>query len=256
VICEVCAGGPLDVARLTNGLLRCASCGVLSTRTDPTTTFDDEYYRRNYTGAERDSAYATLADEVGRQVPAGGRVLDVGCGSGGLLSQLAARGYDAQGVDPSPAARDAAGRQGLDVATALSETPEESFDAVLLIDVIAHVRAAQILAVATIRRLRAGGALIVKTPATTRGLAVTEAVATRALHTARSPLLHRGGRAHHFDRSALRRALWRWGLDDVRVEAFEEPRVAGRHYGVAETAAQLLQRGFTRGGSIVGVGVR
>jgi hypothetical protein len=50
--------------------------------------------------------------------------------------------------------------------------------------------------------------------------------------------------------------LWHWGLDDVRVETFEEPRVGGRRYGVAETAAQFLQRGFTRGGSIVGVGMR
>jgi 2-polyprenyl-3-methyl-5-hydroxy-6-metoxy-1,4-benzoquinol methylase len=229
---------------------------VLSTRTDPTTTFDEEYFRRNYASAERDSAYASLADKVGGRVSAGGRVLDVGCGAGGLLSQLAARGYDAHGVDPSPAARDTAGRRGLNVAAQLSDAPEGSFDAALLIDVIAHVRSAHSLAVATVRRLRSGGLLFVKTPATTRGLAMTEAAVTRALHTTRSPLLHRGGRAHHFDRSALRRVLWRWGLDDVHVETFEEPPVAGSRYGVAETAAQFLQRGFTRGGSVVGVGTR
>ena len=39
------------------------------------------------------------------------RILDVGCGAGGLASELLARGYEVEGVSPSPLLSDAARRQ-------------------------------------------------------------------------------------------------------------------------------------------------
>jgi SAM-dependent methyltransferase len=46
-----------------------------------------------------------LDTAVAAALPAGARVLDVGCGDGGLVDRLAELGFDALGVDPAAPAR-------------------------------------------------------------------------------------------------------------------------------------------------------
>ena len=66
---------------------------------------------------------ATVDREV-RHLPAnpGGRLLDVGCGNGAFISQMAALGWRAEGIDPDPAAVAAARENGLDVSRGRSPT--------------------------------------------------------------------------------------------------------------------------------------
>jgi 2-polyprenyl-3-methyl-5-hydroxy-6-metoxy-1,4-benzoquinol methylase len=63
----------------------------------------------------------------------GARVLDVACGHGRHSLELARRGFDVTGVDLSPRsialAREAAGREGVDVTFVESDAREISFDA-------------------------------------------------------------------------------------------------------------------------------
>jgi SAM-dependent methyltransferase len=72
------------------------------------------------------------------------RLLDIGCGAGGMLSHLQAFG-EAVGIDPSPAALEfARNSTGLDVRAgalpdALPFGPDDRFDVVTLLDVIEHV---------------------------------------------------------------------------------------------------------------------
>jgi SAM-dependent methyltransferase len=88
---------------------------------------------------------ATVDREV-RHLPAnpGGRLLDVGCGSGAFVSQMAALGWRAEGIDPDPVAVAAARENGLDVRQAMLSDidPAEhtgAFDAVTLSHVIEHM---------------------------------------------------------------------------------------------------------------------
>lgn len=71
-----------------------------------------------------------------------GRLLDVGCG-GGLFAACAKRvGWDAQGLDPNPAAVEAAARYGVPVRTATIEESgfdANTFDIIYANDVIEHV---------------------------------------------------------------------------------------------------------------------
>ncbi|WP_433872460.1 SAM-dependent methyltransferase [Saccharopolyspora sp. CA-218241] len=92
-------------------------------------------------GAAHTAKFARLADLAG--VRSGARVLDVGCGSGGLLEYLAVRrDAVAVGVDRSARyCRDAASRSGvIDVECAdyRDYAPAERFDAVVCAQLLEH----------------------------------------------------------------------------------------------------------------------
>ena len=107
----------------------------------------------------------------GRETP--GRLLDVGCG-GGLFAACAKRiGWEAQGLDPNPAAVEAAARYGVPVRIATIEESgfdANTFDIIYSNDVIEHV-CDPIKAFREIYRLLApGGVLILSTPNGDRAL--------------------------------------------------------------------------------------
>jgi SAM-dependent methyltransferase len=96
-----------------------------------------------------------------------GRVLDVGCGSGGLLAHFAARGWGAYGIDPSPAAVASAARRGAEVHRGTLRDqpwPGESFDLITFQHSLEHI-ADPVGALRLARPLLApGGSLAVEAP--------------------------------------------------------------------------------------------
>lgn len=98
------------------------------------------------------------------------RVLDIGCGPGALISELAARGYDAYGVDRSAKAQEL-GRHLQDQSPNMHLHPEldeewkATFDLVMSFEVIEHLRD-DIGALREWREyLKPGGRMILSTPA-------------------------------------------------------------------------------------------
>jgi SAM-dependent methyltransferase len=112
-----------------------------------------------------------LVDREIRHLPAtpGGRLLDVGSGSGAFLAQMAALGWRAEGIDPDPAAVAGAREAGLSVtqgtlADLASGERLGAFDAVTLSHVIEHLHdpAGDLRHIN--RVLRPGGLLWIATP--------------------------------------------------------------------------------------------
>ncbi len=113
---------------------------------------------------------ATVDREI-RHLPAhpGGRLLDVGCGTGAVVAQLRRLGWDAEGLDPDPAAVAVATGAGIPVTLGMLADLDEpahhaTYDAVTLSHVIEHLHdpAAEL---ARIRRLlKPGGLLWIATP--------------------------------------------------------------------------------------------
>lgn len=98
------------------------------------------------------------------------RALDIGCGPGALISELAARGYDAHGVDRSAKAREL-GRYlqdqspGMQLHAELDEAWKGSFDLVMSFEVIEHLQD-DVGAMREWREyLKPGGRMILSTPA-------------------------------------------------------------------------------------------
>jgi len=257
VTCFVCGRGELAPVPFVRDLYECAMCGVRSTRTRPASTFDDAYYERHYRTTERSPAYDLVVARVARSVPPGARVLDMGCGAGRLVVALRDAGFDAIGVDPSEAARRAATKSDVDAYASTADVKAGSpFAAVCIIDVVAHVPDVRALAVGAISVLAPGGVLVVRTPASTRGLARIEQAVTVGGRVGGSPLLHRSSRMHHFDTAALRHALESWGCHDVVVERVDEPVVRDAAHPLTGVVAQRVQRAVTGGGSLLATGVR
>jgi 2-polyprenyl-3-methyl-5-hydroxy-6-metoxy-1,4-benzoquinol methylase len=113
-----------------------------------------------------------IRDEMGFSVmwqPAvpGGRLLDVGCGSGVLIARLRALGWNAEGVDFDPAAAEVGARNGLLIRVGGIEAqhyPADTFDAVTMSHFIEHVHAPGTVLAEAIRVLKPGGTLTLVTP--------------------------------------------------------------------------------------------
>lgn len=117
----------------------------------------------------------TIDERAPRTDPDGGapRVLDVGCGTGFLLEQLAGRGYTGVGVDLSPESVTIAQQrlEELEVQDRLRATvgsayepPEGTFELITLTDVLEHLEDPRACLRALHDRLAPGGLLVVSTP--------------------------------------------------------------------------------------------
>jgi SAM-dependent methyltransferase len=87
-------------------------------------------------------------------VPAGSRVLDVGCSDGGLVDRLAASGFDAMGVDPQAPPRPRLVRELVEQLGSIGR-----FDVVCAVMTLHHVELDPVLA-SIVRLLRPGGRLL------------------------------------------------------------------------------------------------
>jgi SAM-dependent methyltransferase len=95
--------------------------------------------------------------------PRGGRILDFGCYTGGLLSRLDAR-HERSGVEVNRSAcRIASETTGAEVWSSIEEIPAERFDVIVIADVIEHVPDPRSLLELLATRLAADGVVIVTT---------------------------------------------------------------------------------------------
>ena len=96
-----------------------------------------------------------------------GKLLEVGCGNGAMLSSMQELGWQVEGVDFDPIALKVAKGRGLNVKLGgLNDQhyPNKSFDAVVMSHVIEHVPNPLELLSECYRILKVGGRLIVVTP--------------------------------------------------------------------------------------------
>ena len=111
-----------------------------------------------------------VAEHAGRLLPAGGRMLDIGCASGGLLAMLRSHAGHLAGLEPSATAAHAAAQVADHVVQGALEDPElpfeaSSFDLVVLADVLEHLSdPATGLARAVSWCRPGGGAVLVSVP--------------------------------------------------------------------------------------------
>lgn len=206
-----------------------------------------------------------IAAHAQRLLPAGGRMLDVGCASGGLLALLRPRAAHLAGLELSRTAARAAAQIADRVVCGALEDPAlpfepDSFDLVVLADVLEHLADPAAGLARAAGWCRPGAAVLVSVPN------VAHWQARMTLLRGRWPQEDSGtfdaGHLRWFTRASLRALLDGAGLRDVELHAIvpalrnhiRPARLAAR----AEPAWQALGRRAPGllGYQIIGIGRR
>ncbi len=208
-----------------------------------------------------------IAAHAERLLPDGGRVLDIGCASGGLLALLRARAGHLAGLELSATAATAAAQIADHVVQGALEDPnlpfeEDAFDLVVLADVLEHLADPCAGLGRAVRWCRPGGAVLVSVPN------VAHWQARLTLLRGRWPQTESGtfdaGHLRWFTRDAVVALLRHAGLHAVELDAIvpalrnHAPAAAGPLVRRLEPAWQSLGRRAPGllGYQVVGVGRR
>jgi SAM-dependent methyltransferase len=166
-----------------------------------------------------------------------GRVLDVGCGDGGLLQQFADNGWQAVGVDPSKTAIEAVRARGLDGHIGTLDDhpwPPGSFDAILFSHALEHIPDPMSALEESAKLLAPGGAVAVVLP--------NWKTWQRKLFSNRWSHLDLPRHQQHFSPQALREASERVGLVPIVVDT--ESNVISPAYSIHYVLAGRWTEGW------------
>ncbi len=163
----------------TFGLVRCERCGVLALDPQPDDAELLRHYSAEYYGSSRRKFVGVGAALVAwfqgerarlaaRSTPAGGRVLDVGCGNGGFLLRMKRRGFRVEGTEWTAASATRVPAEAgvpVHVGDLLTlDLPERAFDLVTLWHVFEHLRRPDATLQRIARLLKPGASLLLSLP--------------------------------------------------------------------------------------------
>jgi len=255
--CLACGGRGLRSLPLayTHGgrrypLIECRACGMrfLNPRPSPAALarfYDAGYFEsdfrcgRSSASSFDDAAFRRENDgllDVFASLGAPGRLLDVGCATGGLLAQAIERGWHAEGVEIAPAAAAHARSRGLTVFEGDligAHFPEARFDLVYLGDVLEHVPDCRAVVLEVARILAPGGRLYLRGPITTHSLARSLALAFSRTSGRTLTLDEVPYHLWEFTPRSLGRLVQSAGL---RVERMRQSKIAPGHAHGRKTA--------------------
>lgn len=254
MICHACGGEETSLKLRKQGtdIFECGRCGLAWWRPPegyrPAAIYDDGYFAdaradRGYDdyGALAGSLRRTFARRFERLRPSreGARLLDIGTAFGFAVAEARRAGWDAYGIEVSPAAAARAHRasKGCVAVASGPQAPfaSEAFDAVTLWDVLEHLSDPAAQLAEARRLLRPGGRLMLTTGDVGSLLARLSGAAWH-LYTLPEHLFF-------FSRTSLEQLLGRAGF------VVEEMRSESAHYTLGYLVERLRKTLLGRGGS-------
>lgn len=178
--CPICRGRRVRPELVFGPAYReCRSCGFLwrvdlENFPNPNQAYQDseapvQYLVEQEAGDARRAYYQTQLARLHQYMRPPGRLLELGCGTGGLSHAAAEAGWEVLAVDSSPAlCREAERLLGcehvMEAPIETVQTEGNSFDAILALDLIEHLADCTILPRRARQWLKCGGVLLVQTP--------------------------------------------------------------------------------------------
>lgn len=159
--------------------VRCLYCGLIFLEPQPSSSFLHEHYQDYLPADPRGIAawrqlmaqvFAKSGDLIQKAIPVPGRLLDVGCGHGFFLAEMARRGWQVEGIEISTTGlrygRDILGLDVSDKPLPRLDWPDGCYDVITLFYVIEHLQDPVAVLSETYRLLRPGGLLLLRWPHT------------------------------------------------------------------------------------------
>lgn len=260
VACNLC--GNTDVHTVTVGgafpMVRCRGCGLVYLNPRPTagsllSLYVDYHARHGQDGA----AWDRLMDRVfceaatllckAAHAPGPRRLLDVGCGFGGFVALMQRRGWEVEGLDPSPTAVAAAAALGRPVRVGTLDTlrgEHEAYDAITMFYVLEHLPDPMAALRQVWHLLKPGKTVLLRVPHT------TPIVRLLAPFGVGGSLYDVPYHLYDFSPAVLRRMLRRVGFEDIRtfpgqptVPASPGVRVVSAVFGALATGIHAVTGG-------------
>ena len=227
VLCNLCGADDAERLTIQNGfrIVRCRRCGLVYVNPRPApedllSLYADYHARDGETEASWDRLMSRIFRESAEMLSSSrngsgrGRLLDIGCGYGAFVALMQKWGWDAEGVDPSPAVVAAAARSGRRVRLGTVEGLQGkcgAYDAVTLFYVLEHLPDPIAALRSAFDLLAPGGTLLVRVPHTTPIVRLLAPIGLGgALY---DPPFH----LYDFPPTVLREMLQRAGFVDVRT---------------------------------------
>jgi SAM-dependent methyltransferase len=225
--CNLCGSDEAEPIARQNGfrIVRCRACGLVYVSPRPPSEkllacYADYHARdganeacwdRLMGGVFREAAQILCASRNGSGRR---RLLDVGCGFGGFVAAMRERGWDAEGVDPSPAVVAAAAKRGRPVRLGTLEGLQGEcggYDAITMFYVLEHLPDPLAALEKAWRLLSRGGMIVIRVPHTTPIVRLLAPVGLGGgLY---DPPFH----LYDFSPAILQRLLRRAGFADIRT---------------------------------------
>lgn len=207
-------------------IVRCASCDFMYSNPRPTTDVLDERYQHmsnmeyNLAGQQtRVRMYRHLLRKLNRRHKGRGKLLDVGCFSGTLLSVAAETGWEPWGVEINKTtatyARDELGFEVKICDLAEAKFPDEFFDAVTMTDVAEHVIDPKSTFREMFRVTKRGGVLLLTVP--NGAMQLPKEHLRKRLGRGTGMITGGLGHINHFSPATMRAALESVGYRRVRI---------------------------------------
>ncbi len=226
VPCNVCHADRAQLVASHNGysIVRCLECALVYVNPRPSHNAlvalyadyhsryggDESRWNRLMEGVFREAADLLAAQQGAGQRP---RLLDIGCGFGGFVGLMRKRGWEAEGVDPSPSVVETAKARGYPVRLGTMEDLPlgSAFDAITMFYVLEHLPDPMSALRKAFELLIPGGILLIRVPHTTPIVRLLAPLRTGA-HLYDAPF-------HLFDfcPAVLRQMLGRVGFKTVRM---------------------------------------
>ena len=183
--CNLCCGnslGPFLPAYIRAvgfaeelGLVKCARCGLVFLHPQPSWEKLEQFYPESYyleDSKTNNGFLSRLMERLesknrGTIVVPGGRLLDVGCGSGKFLLSMKKRNMNVYGVEPGRYGFQICKSRGLNVQNTFLETSgyqDDSFDVITLNHVLEHLPNPKETLLHVRRLLRPSGTVIIQVP--------------------------------------------------------------------------------------------
>lgn len=230
--CNLCDSNSCKIFLTTrlDRLFRCQRCGLIfvaSRIKDVDSHYSKDYFLENYLDEKYRPGRLNQArqrlKEI-KEIQTGGRLLDIGCGTGDFLKIAGDSGYQAEGTEISSFAQECCQAQGLKVYLgnlAGLNLPRSSFDCITMWDIIEHLSDPKAYLKESRRLLREEGLLALKTPNVTLELFKIIKLFNSIIPQT-SYLLHPSKHIFYFTPETLGKLLELCGFQILKVKKVDE----------------------------------